>query len=217
MQLKTDFVLQGHICSVIQITGVENKTETVLGRWEMLHVCKRSNNSIFSRDRGPNMISGDQDPLQQNFTETLPTEMSVRIFSELDVRSLCRASLTCRLWNDIIECSDQLWRGQCLTALAICRREVDGDRLAGCSWKVWVIAVKILHHFRPVSAGCFLFPFPFLFQVTLVRNYRKGCVKRRWLKGRYSNIRSADDIPPNSMCPLDVETWGEILEAELDR
>lgn len=183
----------------------------------MLNVCKRSNSAIFSRDRGSNMIPGDQDPLQQNFTETLPTEMSVRIFSELDVRSLCRASLTCRQWNDIIESSDQLWRSHCHTVLAICRREVDGDRLAGCSWKVCVIAVKILLHFVPISAGCFLFTFPFFFQVTLVHNYRKGCVKRRWLKGRYSNIRSADDIPPNSMCPLDVETWGEILEAELDR
>ncbi|XP_059408812.1 F-box only protein 48-like [Carassius carassius] len=155
----------------------------------MQKVCKRSKSATFSPDRGSTLkISGEQDPLQQNYTETLPTEMSVRIFSELDVRSLCQASLTCRHWNDIIEGSDQLWRSHCLTVLAVCRREVDGDRLDGCSWKV-----------------------------TLVRNYRKGCVKRRWLKGRYSNIRSADDIPPNSMCPLDVETWGEILEAELDR
>ncbi|KAL0203033.1 hypothetical protein M9458_001051, partial [Cirrhinus mrigala] len=101
----------------------------------MQNVCKRSNNAIFSPDGGSIMIPGGQDPLQQNFTETLPTEMSVRIFSELDVRSLCRASLTCKHWNDIIEGSDQLWRSHCLTVLAICRREVDGDRLDGCSWK----------------------------------------------------------------------------------
>lgn len=177
----------------------------------MQNVCKRSNSAIFSSDGGSTMIL--EVPLQQNFTETLPTEMSVRIFSELDVRSLCRASLTCKHWNDIIEGSDQLWRSHCLTVLAICRREVDGDRLDGCSWKV----CDFLLYFIPVSAVSLLTNISFLFQVTLVRNYRKGCVKRRWLKGRYSNIRSADDIPPNSMCPLDVETWGEILEAELDR
>ncbi|ROL46541.1 F-box only protein 48 [Anabarilius grahami] len=154
----------------------------------MQNVCKRSKSAIFRPEGDSSMIPGGQDPLQQNFAETLPAEMSVRIFSELDFRSLCRASLTCRQWNDIIEGSDHLWRSHCLTVLAVCRREVNGDRLDGCSWKV-----------------------------ALVRNYRKGCVKRRWLKGRYSNIRSADNIPPNSMCPLDVETWGEILEAELER
>lgn len=154
----------------------------------MQHVCKRSKSATFSPEGDSTTIPGGQDPLQQDFAETLPTEMSVRIFSELDVRSLCRASLTCRHWNDIIEGSDHLWRSHCLTVLAVCQREVNGDRLDECSWKV-----------------------------TLVRNYRKGCVKRRWLKGRYSSIRSADDIPPNSMCPLDVETWGEILEAELER
>lgn len=57
----------------------------------------------------------------------------------------------------------------------------------------------------------------FSLQVTLVRNYQKSCVKRRWLKGKYSNIRHVEDLPPNSMCCLDVETWGEILEAELER
>ncbi|XP_051983615.1 F-box only protein 48 [Xyrauchen texanus] len=153
----------------------------------MHKVCKRSNSAIFIQEGGSTMILG-QNPLQQNFAETLPAEMSVRIFSELDLRSLCQASLTCKQWNGIIENSDLLWRSHCLTVLAICRGEVDGDRLDGYSWKV-----------------------------TLVRNYRKGCVKRRWLKGRYSNIRSADEIPSNSMCPLDVETWGEILEAELER
>lgn len=72
----------------------------------------------------------------QNFAETLPTEMSVHIFSELDAVSLCSASQTCRLWNHIIEDSEQLWRRQCLLVRAVCQREVDGDRRDGLSWKV---------------------------------------------------------------------------------
>ncbi|KAA0722023.1 F-box only protein 48 [Triplophysa tibetana] len=152
----------------------------------MQNVYKRSHTLILGQEGGSTIHGHDQ--LKQNFVETLPTEMSVRIFSELDLRSLCRASLTCKHWNGIIEGNDFLWRNHCLTVHAICRRDVDGDRQNGYSWKV-----------------------------TLLRNYRKGCVKRRWLKGRYSNIHSADEIPPNHMCPLDTDTWGEILEAELER
>ncbi|XP_062396419.1 F-box only protein 48 [Sardina pilchardus] len=125
---------------------------------------------------------------QQNFTRALPPEMSLRIFSELDVRSLCRASLTCKQWNGLIEGSDSLWRNHCLTVLAVCNKEVTGDLQDGLSWKV-----------------------------TLVRNYQKSRAKKNWIKGRCSHVRSADQIPPHSMYPFDVETWGEILEAELER
>lgn len=103
----------------------------------MQNVYKRSHSIILSQG-GWSTIHG-HDPLQQNFAETLPTEMSVRIFSELDLRSLCRASLTCKHWNGIIEGNDYLWRNQCLTVLAICRRDVDGDRQNGYSWKVCVM------------------------------------------------------------------------------
>lgn len=113
---------------------------------EMQKVYKRSHSSILCQEGGSTIIRG-QDPIQQNFAETLPTEMSVRIFSELDLKSLCWASLTCKRWNGIIEDNDYLWRNQCLTVLAICRREVDGDRQNGYSWKVCVIAscsIKLL-------------------------------------------------------------------------
>ncbi|XP_008314712.1 F-box only protein 48 isoform X2 [Cynoglossus semilaevis] len=123
-----------------------------------------------------------------NFVETLPTEMSVKIFGELDMPSLCQASQTCRQWRDIIEDSEQLWRQQCLLVRAVCQREVDKDRRDGMSWKV-----------------------------TLVRNYTRSCVKNDWLRGRYSHVRSADELRDRIMVPLDVESWGEILQAELDR
>uniref|UniRef100_G3Q7Y9 F-box protein 48 n=1 Tax=Gasterosteus aculeatus TaxID=69293 RepID=G3Q7Y9_GASAC len=125
---------------------------------------------------------------QENFAETLPTEMSVKIFGELDARSLCSASRTCRLWHHIIAESDAVWRRQCLLVGAVCHREVDSDRRNGLSWKV-----------------------------TLVKNYTRSRVKRDWLRGRYSNVRSAEELIGRKMAPLDAETWGEILQAELDR
>ncbi|XP_060755552.1 F-box only protein 48 [Neoarius graeffei] len=154
----------------------------------MPHVSKRNLNPHAIGEDVVSLMSIRNGRPEPNIMEMLPTEMTVRIFSELDVRSLCRASVTCKRWNVIIESSDNLWRSHCLSGLAVCRREVDGDRSDGLSWKV-----------------------------TLVRNYQKSRVKRRWLNGKYSNICCAEDLPLNSMCPLDVETWGEILEAELDR
>ncbi|XP_028420252.1 F-box only protein 48 [Perca flavescens] len=126
--------------------------------------------------------------LARNFAETLPTEMSAKIFGELDAESLCSAARTCRLWHDIIAESEQVWRSQCLPLRAVCQREVDGDRRDGLSWKV-----------------------------TLVKNYRRSCMKRDWLRGLYSHVRSAQELSGRKMVPLDAETWGEILQAELDR
>ncbi|KAF7249469.1 Craniofacial development protein 2 [Varanus komodoensis] len=53
--------------------------------------------------------------------------------------------------------------------------------------------------------------------VTLLRNYWKSKVKNEWLSGKYSNIHSRSGLPEKSMYPMDVDTWGEILEAELER
>ncbi|KAM9313765.1 F-box only protein 48 isoform 1-T4 [Pholidichthys leucotaenia] len=127
-------------------------------------------------------------PLHWNFAETLPTEMSIQIFGELDTASLCSAALTCRRWNQIIEGSERLWRQQCMMVRAVCQREVDRDRHHGLSWKV-----------------------------TVARNYSLSRVKHDWLRGRYSSVTSANELLGQRMVPLDVETWGEILQAELDR
>uniref|UniRef100_A0A8D3BSN7 F-box protein 48 n=1 Tax=Scophthalmus maximus TaxID=52904 RepID=A0A8D3BSN7_SCOMX len=132
------------------------------------------------------LLPGDARP--QGFVDALPTEMSVKIFGELDTPSLCSAVRTCRRWRDIIEDSDQLWRTQCLSVRTVCQREVDRDRRDGLSWKV-----------------------------TLVRNYTRSRMKRDWLRGRYSHVRSWEELSGRKTTPLDAETWGEILQAELDR
>lgn len=125
---------------------------------------------------------------QGDFVERLPPEVTVKIFSQLDIQSLCRASETCRRWNLTIRDNDDVWKPHCLTARAVCQREIDDDRKSGYTWRE-----------------------------TFLRNYQKSKVKREWLSGRYSNIRSPENLPEKSMCPMDADTWGEILEAELKR
>ncbi|XP_049428535.1 F-box only protein 48 [Epinephelus fuscoguttatus] len=154
----------------------------------MQHDSTRTSPVFLLSKRGPSLISTCDTTTPQNFAETLPIEMSVKIFGELDAESLCNASRTCKLWHHIIEESDQVWRRQCLLVRAVCQREVDSDRRDGLSWKV-----------------------------ALVKNYTRSCLKRDWLRGRYSHVRSAEELSGRRMTPLDAETWGEILQAELDR
>ena len=71
-----------------------------------------------------------------NFVELLPPEVTFKIFSQLDIRSLCRASVTCRSWNHAIRHSDSLWKPHCLTVRAVCQREIDDDLESGYPWRV---------------------------------------------------------------------------------
>ncbi|XP_006863061.1 PREDICTED: F-box only protein 48 [Chrysochloris asiatica] len=125
---------------------------------------------------------------ENNYFEQLPPEVILNIFGQLDIQSMCRASMTCRSWNDVIRNSDFLWKPHCLAVRTVCQREVDEDLKSGHSWRV-----------------------------TLLRNYQKSKVKREWLSGRYSNICSPISLPEKTMHPMDADTWGEILEVELER
>ncbi|XP_076004339.1 F-box only protein 48 [Genypterus blacodes] len=154
----------------------------------MQHDPTTTSSAIIYLCKGSPSLISPNNTCHHNFGETLPIEMSMKIFSELDVESLCSASLTCKLWHLIITQNQQLWRRQCLLVRAICQREVDNDRRDGLSWKV-----------------------------TLVRNYTRSCLKRDWLRGRYSHVPSAEVLNDRKMVDLDAETWGEILQAELDR
>ncbi|XP_077174017.1 F-box only protein 48 [Paroedura picta] len=124
----------------------------------------------------------------KDFVQLLPLEICLRIFSQLDIQSLCNAAMTCRSWNCTLESCDHLWKRHCLTIRVVCQREIDRDRDDRYSWKV-----------------------------TLLRNYWKSKVKQEWLSGTYSNVRSHSSLPEKSMYPMDMDTWGEILEAELER
>ena len=48
-------------------------------------------------------------------------------------------------------------------------------------------------------------------------NYGYRQIRRWWLEGKFSIVKSLDDLPQRILCPMDVDTWGEILEHELKR
>uniref|UniRef100_A0A3B4AFG2 F-box domain-containing protein n=1 Tax=Periophthalmus magnuspinnatus TaxID=409849 RepID=A0A3B4AFG2_9GOBI len=118
----------------------------------------------------------------------LPAELSEQIFLRLDLQSLCRASQVCRRWHGLIHESEAVWRGQCARLRPHCSRELERDRGQGLSWKV-----------------------------ILMKNYPHICLKHDWLRGRFSGVQSANELQDVEMVPFDAETWGEILQAELDR
>ncbi|XP_006909594.1 F-box only protein 48 isoform X1 [Pteropus alecto] len=162
---------------------------TLLKHQTMQKNSKKSSNSRVS-DIELNSVDAEKENKESlnNLFELLPREISLQIFSLLDVQSLCRASMTCRSWNCTITKNDFLWEPHCLAIRAVCKREIDDDRKSGYSW-----------------------------MDTLQRNYQKSKVKFNWLSGRYSNLSSSVSLPEKIMYPMDAETWGEILEAELKR
>uniref|UniRef100_A0A8C7A091 F-box protein 48 n=5 Tax=Tinamidae TaxID=8803 RepID=A0A8C7A091_NOTPE len=150
---------------------------------------KRNKQAVASHEE-PAALPADKKKRESadDFVALLPPEVCFQIFGELDLQSLCNAAMTCRSWNHAIENNDCLWRHHCLTVRAICQREIDYDRRNGYSWKI-----------------------------TLLRNYWKSKVKQEWLSGKYSHVHSRSSLPEKSMYPMDADTWGEILEAELER
>ncbi|KFV87500.1 F-box only protein 48 [Struthio camelus australis] len=150
----------------------------------------KRNKQSFASYEEPAVLPPDKKKRESrdDFVAVLPPEVCFQIFNELDIQSLCNAAMTCKSWNHAIENNDSLWKNHCLTVRAVCQREIDYDRQNGYSWKI-----------------------------TLLRNYWKSKVKQEWLSGKYSNIHSRSSLPEKSMYPMDVDTWGEILEAELER
>jgi len=50
-----------------------------------------------------------------------------------------------------------------------------------------------------------------------MRNYGTNLVKKRWLEGKYSQVKSQDELQSNHLGPFSTETWGSILEMEIQR
>lgn len=140
---------------------------------------KNSQRNHHSRELSSEDAEKEKKENQNNFVELLPPEVTFKIFSQLDIRSLCRASMTCRSWNQTIRHSDSLWKPHCLTVRAVCQREIDDDLESGYPWRV-----------------------------ILLRNYQKSKVKHEWLSGRYSNICSPISLPEKS-CTQWMRTHGE--------
>nr|XP_006824612.1 PREDICTED: F-box only protein 48-like [Saccoglossus kowalevskii] len=119
--------------------------------------------------------------------DVLPMEICMEIALKMDASTLCYMSQTCKSWNNAIGNTEWLWRLLCLKLIDD-QMYVQKDRLQGFSWKN-----------------------------TFIRNYGYNAIKRHWLDGTYSNINSYHDLPTKCMCPMDLETWGQVLELELCR
>ncbi|XP_044539696.1 F-box only protein 48 [Gracilinanus agilis] len=101
----------------------------------MQKISKRNSNSP-NAGKDPNPVCPDKKKENKdNFVEILPPEVTFKIFSQLDIQSLCRAATICKSWNQAIKNCDYLWKHHCLTVRAICQKEIDGDRGNGYSWR----------------------------------------------------------------------------------
>ncbi|XP_040286113.1 F-box only protein 48 [Bufo bufo] len=125
---------------------------------------------------------------RQNSFDVLPLEMLLQILNVLDLKSLLAKKETCKRFHQLLEDNDWLWRRHCLQLRAVCPIEIDEDRKKGHTW-----------------------------QETVRINYKKCIIKQKWKDGVFSNIDSYEKLPPQTMCLLSVESWGEILDAELSR
>lgn len=48
-------------------------------------------------------------------------------------------------------------------------------------------------------------------------NYGKNGIKRMWQQGVFSNPASYDDLPQGMFSNMDVDSWGDLFQLELDR
>ncbi|KAM8945452.1 F-box only protein 48 [Pelodytes ibericus] len=124
----------------------------------------------------------------KSYFDCLPTEIVYLVLAQLDLRSLCIVSTTCRLLNQMVDNHDVLWKKHCLDLIAIRPSDIQKDQNNGYTWKE-----------------------------LLQGNYNRNKTKQEWLDGHYSNISSFSDLPENSMYPMNADDWGDIFKAELER
>lgn len=48
-------------------------------------------------------------------------------------------------------------------------------------------------------------------------NNGKNGIKRMWQQGVFSNPASYDDLPQGMFSNMDVDSWGDLFQLELDR
>lgn len=124
---------------------------------------------------------------QDSFINQLPTETLTQIFSYLNCPELVACIRTCARWREIIKNSEGIWRTLCQT-LTTSNLYIETDRYCGYSWKD-------------------------IYQ----RHYGANGLKHLWQQGTFSNPQSYQDLLDKPFCHLDTDTWGQILQWELDR
>lgn len=122
-----------------------------------------------------------------DFFDILPPEVVLQILKYLDVQSLFNSSQVCTKWHNVIENTGWLWKWLCEHYCDF-REDIQHDIQAGYSW-----------------------------QVIFKRYFRHHAVRRKWLNGSFSNVKSWESLPQRSMTHLNRDEWGNILDAELLR
>ncbi|XP_045187068.2 F-box only protein 48-like [Mercenaria mercenaria] len=117
----------------------------------------------------------------------LPCETLLQVFSYLPAKDIVACIGTCKYWCEVINNSESLWKIQCLT-LNNSNQCIQADKRAGHTWKE-------------------------IFK----KNYGANGIKNLWKQGIFSNLKSYRELPDRPFCRLDTDSWGQILEWELER
>ena len=129
----------------------------------------------------------DNDENKLDFIGVLPDEICVKIFSYLDVKSLCRSLQTCEKWRGFIDGCASLWRNQ---------------------YKIYKTFVPSMPKRRNSNNH---------WKSDLKKVYLMEQIIRKWSSGEFSCPKSFDALPGNHIQDLPVEVWGTILDNELSR
>ena len=157
----------------------KNRQFFIVTDWETDRKPNAERNGSTKKDNNENKL---------DFVGVLPDEVSVKIFSCLDVRSLCRSLQTCWKWHGFIEGCASLWRAQ---------------------FKIYKCLVP--------SMPCKRRKFVFHWKTELKNVYLTEKLTRKWSAGEFSTPSSYDELPGNHIQELPTEVWGAILENELSR
>uniref|UniRef100_A0A8C5MCB1 F-box domain-containing protein n=1 Tax=Leptobrachium leishanense TaxID=445787 RepID=A0A8C5MCB1_9ANUR len=130
----------------------------------------------------------EEDENGSSYLECIPSELVCRIVDYLDLKDVCSFTQTSKSLNEVVKKHNAMWRRHYLSMKTVCPLDVEQDQKDGYTWKE-----------------------------TLQRLYQKSKVKKDWLAGRYSNVRSYSDLPDGGMCPMKAEDWGDIVKAEHER
>lgn len=130
---------------------------------------------------------------QNNYRETtsiqsLPEELKTKIFLELPIKDIFSVCLVCKQWNYIVMNNESVWKLRCYNLPEFLHKNFVNDRAQGHNWKE-------------------------IFRM----NYGKNGIKRMWQQGMFSNPASYDDLPQGMFSNMDVDSWGDLFQLELDR
>lgn len=165
---------------------------------------------------------------QNNYRETtsiqsLPEELKTKIFLELPIKDIFSVCLVCKQWNYIVMNNESVWKLRCYNLPEFLHKNFVNDRAQGHNWKVNTGILIYTMKFILVlvvwdnSSNIWCELSTFFSQEIFIMNYGKNGIKRMWQQGMFSNPASYDDLPQGMFSNMDVDSWGDLFQLELDR